>query len=228
MDKHPDVYFVENGAIIVWNRRDSLIKRSSCLMLILALAVCSRGSGFGREVYAATSPAKIETGQVNQSASLNSLPPEPEPETEILESLAVPTGDTGFKAYMDWKAITNKKSPQYRLQQQAVTDANGFRRLADDYMVAMGTYYARSCGERFRIELDSGAVFTVIISDIKSDRHTDASHRYTQAGGGRKNVIEFIVDQKSIPKACRQAGDMSAAGLEGNILSISRISEEKN
>ena len=41
----------------------------------------------------------------------------------------VPEADTGFKAYMDFRSIKDRTTAQYRLQQEAWTDEQGFRRL---------------------------------------------------------------------------------------------------
>lgn len=85
------------------------------------------------------------------------------------ESLPLPGVDTAFKTYMDYRAITDKESVQYDLQQLAYTDSQGIRRIDGDVCVALGTGYADKCGERFEITLDSGNSFTAIVGDIKSD-----------------------------------------------------------
>ena len=63
--------------------------------------------------------------------------------------------DNSFKAYMDYKSITNPSSIQYQMQQAAWTDENGFRKYGNDrYMVALGTYYTGySCGKTFKVVL---------------------------------------------------------------------------
>ena len=135
--------------------------------------------------------------------------------------LAVPTSynaNTGFKSYMDYRALTNRSSRQYALQQEAYTNEQGFRIYDGYYMIALGTYYAKSVGERFRITLDSGQSFLAITGDIKSDAHTDSLHQHR---GG--NIVEFIVDQRLIPSTCRRMGDMSYAGLQGRIQSIEKL-----
>lgn len=152
------------------------------------------------------------------------LPPEPENSVEILESLDVPTdkkANTGTKTYMSYKALTNKASTQYKMQQDAWTDENGFRRYGDYYMVALGTYYAKSCGETFLITLDSGVSFQAVAGDIKDDKHTDSRHQHRNG-----NIVEFIVDTKAIPRMCRVMGDMSYTNnFSGRIAAIERIAE---
>lgn len=142
-------------------------------------------------------------------------------DTEKQTEYAVPYGDTAFKSYMSFRAITNTQSAQYRLQQKCWTDDEGLRRLGDDYVVALGTYYADHVGQRFEIELSSGTSFTAVVGDIKSNRDTDSTHKYTAMSGGRKNVVEFVVDTKKLNSKARKMGDISyISGFSGNIRSI--------
>lgn len=135
-----------------------------------------------------------------------------------------PEEQTSFKAYMGYKTITDKNSPQYKMQQQAWTDENGLRRYGEEgyYMVAMGTYYAPKCGRVFRITLESGEQFTCIIGDIKSNVHTDATHRHRDG-----NVIEFIVDTSKLSKTVKKTGDISSVSeqFEGKIKVMELLSD---
>ena len=133
----------------------------------------------------------------------------------------MPAAETGQKTFMDYRAITDTTSDQYHIQQRAWTDENGFRRYGDDYLVAMGTYYAEKCGKRFEITLENGTVFTAMIGDIKQDRHTDALHQHSNG-----NVLEFIVDDDVISDLCWYHGDMSfvdGVNFKGKIVSIKEI-----
>jgi hypothetical protein len=139
------------------------------------------------------------------------------------ESMSVPDGDTSFKSYMDYKCITDRNSPQYKLQGECWTDKNGLRRFGDDYVIAVGSYYAESVGERLEITLDSGDKFTAVVGDFKADSHTDSTHRYYPMSNGDKNVIEFIVDTGSLDKKAKRMGDISYVdGFEGNIESVTK------
>lgn len=140
------------------------------------------------------------------------------------KDMTVPKGDTSFKSYMDYTCITNTGSEQYQMQQTAYTD-DGLRRYKNgDYMIAMGTYYGE-VGDRFIITLDSGVKFNAIMGDIKADCHTDEKNMYYPMNGGKKNVIEFIVDTPELPEMAREMGDISYDGFEGNVISIERIEE---
>ena len=155
-----------------------------------------------------------------------------EPETEETKepvvagpsyiSLDVPTdyeSNTGFKAYMDYRAITSKRSLQYALQQDAYTDPDtGIRMYDNCYMVALGTFYAQQAGERFRITLEDGTVFNAITGDIKADVHTDANQQHRNG-----NIVEFVVDTSVISQTCKRMGDMSYAGFQGQIKCIEKL-----
>ena len=149
------------------------------------------------------------------------------------ETLDVPTCNSEFKTYMDYRCITDKTSAQYELQQFAWTDEDGFRRISDDYIVAMGTYYSKNVGDRFKITLDTDNEITVIIGDIIQDAHTDYFNQYTPIYDENGiffsgNVLEFIVDIDVLPKIPRRLGTVSYFDyLKGNIKSIERIETEE-
>lgn len=144
---------------------------------------------------------------------------------------AVPTCDTSFKAYMDYRCIIDDTTKQWEIQQNAWTDNDGFRRIGNDYIVAMGTYYAEECGERFRITFESGSEITVTVGDIKQDIHTDYLNQYTPVYDENGiffsgNVLEFIVDTDVLSEMSQVLGTVGHHDyLNGNIKSIERIEE---
>lgn len=145
----------------------------------------------------------------------------------------LPDCDTWFKAYMSYKAITNTNSDQYKIQQSAWTDENGLRRYGDDYLVAVGTYYSDTCYTRFLVEFDTGEEITVMVGDIKQDRHTDSKNMYnsvTDSAGKfiSANVLEFIVDTSVLNRKAKNLGSVHCIdGLGGNIVSIKEIVEKE-
>lgn len=135
---------------------------------------------------------------------------------------SVPNGNTSMKSYMDYRKITNKSSAQYQLQQRddVYTDKEGFRKIGDRYIVAVGTYYSNTVGDCIRVELSEGGIFEAIVGDIKDNSHTDSRNQQHKVDG---SVVEFIVDVKNINTLCKKMGDMSYAedvDLTGNIVSI--------
>jgi hypothetical protein len=135
--------------------------------------------------------------------------------------MELPTGTSGeFKSFMSFRSITNRTSIQWDLQQNAVTDEEGFRRYEGMYMVAVGTYYSPQAGMTFEIEFSSGRTILAISGDVKDQRHTCSFNRYTLANGC---AVEFIVDPRVISRTSRRMGDMSFSGMEGSVVRISRV-----
>lgn len=126
-----------------------------------------------------------------------------------------------FKSYTNYKCLS-RSSAQWKLQKKAYTDKNGLRKIGDDYLVAMGSYYTKHLGDRFRITLSTGKTFTVRICDFKANKDTNSTHQYTANGC----MIEFYVDSNLNSKA-RQMGDISyIKGFKGNITKVEKIIKE--
>lgn len=139
---------------------------------------------------------------------------------ESYESLEIPYGQTDCFLYMDYRAITDTSSKQWELQQSAWTDWQGFRRIGDDYCVALGTFYGQ-VGDRFRITTDCGNVYTVQMADAKG---YDSNGWYHVAGNGKINLVEFIVATECLPSEVTLYGDCGVLdNIGGNVVSIERI-----
>lgn len=141
------------------------------------------------------------------------------------ESLEIPQGDCSVFLYMDYRAITDTSSKQWELQQSAWTDWQGFRRIGDDYCVALGTYYG-NIGDRFRITTDEGNTYTVIMSDAKGSDAVfyDGIHSWYHYAGNGCNVVEFVVQTEYLSSEVTISGSCGAVDyLSGNIVSIERI-----
>lgn len=138
-------------------------------------------------------------------------------------SLDIPDVDTSVKTFMSYKAITDRSSIQWKLQQKAVTNAYGFREIDGKYLIALGTYYSDHAGAMFRITLENGTVFDAIMGDVKDNRDTDSKNQHRNG-----NVVEFIVDTPKLAEDARLMGDVSytpGAGLMGPVQSIEYLGE---
>ena len=141
------------------------------------------------------------------------------------ETLPLPYGETSFHLYMDYRTLTDTTSRQWELQQYAWTDSDGFRRIGDDYCVALGTIYGE-IGDRFRITTDEGNVYTAIEADAKGTDAVfyDNIHSWYHYAGNGCNVVEFVVQTEYLPSAVTISGSCGAVDcLSGNIVSIERI-----
>lgn len=110
------------------------------------------------------------------------------------------------KSYMYYQAITNTSSKQYALQMRAYTNSEGLRMLNGRYMIALGSNYTTTIGQYVDIVLANGTVIECILSDAKSDRHTDSTNSISVDG----SVAEFIVDT-NLNSASQYTGDVSSS-----------------
>lgn len=140
---------------------------------------------------------------------------------------SLPSVDTSFKAYMDYRCITDKESSQWQLQEEATTDEQGMRRYGEDYVIAVGTYYAATCGDRFLVVLEDIA-FTAVVGDIKADCHTDEQNMYYPMQDGMGNLVEFIVDTDALSDDAKLLGDVSCLGFEGKIMAMIKLTERSD
>lgn len=146
-------------------------------------------------------------------------------------SMEVPNYNSSFKAWEDYRCITDKSSDNYKfINQWGWVDGDGFLRcdgerdfgINDDYyIVAMGSYYATEIGTKFRITTDTGRVFYVALGDQKADRDTNSTHQW---GNGNKDIVEFLVH---IPSLVREVKVMGSANvymhLNGSITKIEKM-----
>lgn len=144
---------------------------------------------------------------------------------QVNKSFEIPQGDCSSFLYMDYRAITDTSSKQWELQQTAWTDSDGFRRIGDDYCVALGTYYG-NVGDRLRITTDKGNSYLVIMSDAKGSDAVfyDGVHSWYHYAGNGYNVVEFVVATEYLPYEVTLSGNCGSVDyLAGNIISIERI-----
>lgn len=146
----------------------------------------------------------------------------------------VPNINSSFKTWMDYRAITNRDSAQYKyIQRWGWPDDNGFMRcggerdlgITDDYyLIALGSYYGTEIGTKYKITTDTGSVFYGALADCKADCDTDSKHRYSY----NNDVVEFIVDSRCLDKTVKLFGSANVyMPLNGKIASIERITFEK-
>lgn len=162
---------------------------------------------------------KIENNVSEQYVSLKETVVADETEHEnSWEHLHVPTNvDTSFKSYMDYRTIKDRNSKQYHLQTLAYTDEEGFRRIDEYYLVAVGTFYSENCGSILEIGFSEGKVITAIVGDIKQDIHTNETNQYAEVVGDLVNIVEFIVDTEKISEKTLYMGDCSYSGMNGTV-----------
>ena len=117
----------------------------------------------------------------------------------------------GFKSWMSYKAITNKSSKQYKLQQIAATGFGGVRVVDSRMCVAIGTAFNADIGTYVDLILEDGFIIPCVVADIKSSKHTDSSNVFTVAGKSKRTICctEFVVDLNKLDDKVKKTGDMS-------------------
>ena len=123
-----------------------------------------------------------------------------EPFVFVLSSSDVPDGkgicDSANKTFMDYRAVTNVYSDQYKFlnSDKAYTDPDTGLRMHDGRIcIAVGTFYANKIGTKINLVMSNGSVVECVLGDVKSDAHTDETHRYQAQDG---SVAEMIVDRR--------------------------------
>jgi hypothetical protein len=114
--------------------------------------------------------------------------------------------DKNFKSWMDYRTITDETSAQYTLQQDASTGLHGIRYYAGLPMIAIGTGWGASVGDYVIVQFEDRTPMGCIVGDIKSDVHTDSTHRWCLVNG---SVIEFIVDSDYISQTTKITGSFT-------------------
>lgn len=128
------------------------------------------------------------------------------------KTLKLPKVSGACKTYAYYDAVTDKTSPAYAVlnsgtyrgvtYKTTTDETTGIRMVGEYYCAALGTFYGTTKGTKYKVTLDTGKTFKIILCDTKSNRHTDKKHQYAKKN---KDVVEFYVDRTKIP-----------AGVNGN------------
>lgn len=141
----------------------------------------------------------------------------PKLNTYAAETYTTPS-NSSFKSYMDYRAITDTNSKQYKLQKVSETDAQGLRTYNDRYIIAVGPGFNASVCDYIDVELSTGVVLNCVVGDLKQKSHIGADGIQVGSNG---NIIEFVVDTNSMSKGVKTAGDISVLkGFDGDVKSV--------
>lgn len=139
----------------------------------------------------------------------------------IYKVMELPIETNGAKkTLLRHNKIKRKTSDQYKLQQHAWTDDEGFRRYEEFYMIALGTYYVDYIGQRFDILFEDGSLIKAVIGDVKWDDGTDEKRQYHLCD---MSIVEFIIDESVFDPILFKEGDCSALIGEGAVIEIRKI-----
>ena len=138
------------------------------------------------------------------------------------------------KSYMDYRAITNTASLQYKYIEEHMTvdEETGFLYDEDGFIgAALGSYYGK-IGDRYYFTLENGVEVPIVKIESKADIHTDGSNCYNPNDG---SVIEFVVDTDKANEYFGQYGNnLVLSGnygnyplLKGQIIKVEKVLDEK-
>lgn len=116
--------------------------------------------------------------------------------------------------YMSYTAVTKKSSPQYRILNSDICytdEETGIRMVNGMYCIAIGTGFHAPVGTVVALVTEED-VIPCVVSDIKADCHTDATHTYCTVDG---SVVEFVID-----KSVFTGSEMYPDELEHNVKQI--------
>ncbi len=135
-------------------------------------------------------------------------------------------GYNGGKTYEPYTTITSVNSWQYKLQQKAYTNEDGFRMINGRYMIATGSGVSHDIGRYIDIVLENGTVIPCVIGDAKDDAHTDQEfHIMTKKS---HCVSEFLIDESVMNPDLLLSGNMSNYREEWNSKVVKFILYDKN
>lgn len=119
---------------------------------------------------------------------------------------------SGFKSYMDYRAVTTKSSPAYRLTRESHISSEGICLYDDRYLIAIGLHFNAKVGDYVDLTLANGTVIKCVVGDRKSWRDTDSSMIFTK----NDCMSEFIVNEDYLSTIVKHKGDISYAHDEWN------------
>lgn len=170
----------------------------------------------------------ITTGTTNEQTEMKnetSFETQNETEETNFEIYKVPD-TTGFKSYMDFRAITDETSKQYEIQYTyAYTGSYGIRMVNDRYCIALGTYFNAEVGQYIDLVLKNDVVIPCVLAEIKDDKHTDSNNIVTLHNGC---ATEFVVDSDMLLDDVKIIGDISYSDSNWGSPVVEVIVHDKN
>ena len=115
----------------------------------------------------------------------------------------------GKKTWMDYRAVTDRKSVQYSLlRDYSYTGDYGIRMVDDRFCVAVGSRFSLEIGQYFDLVLENGFTIPCIKGDAKSNDNTDSTNTFTITNNSYC-CSEFIVDQTVFRELFPGVGNLS-------------------
>lgn len=92
------------------------------------------------------------------------------------------------------------------LNRLASPDTDGFMKLDNRYLIAVGSRFGTKIGQYLDLVLENGVVIPCIMGDLKADQDTDLTHTFTYHSSC---CSEFIIDEHTIRSDIFERGNAS-------------------
>ncbi|MFV0275368.1 MAG: hypothetical protein ACK5HL_03945 [Bacilli bacterium] len=193
------------------------------LIVYISIYICVFSFIIINRPISAEKPITFSSENVNLNKQLDVETFIQEYESESIEICS----NSSIKTYMDYKAITNTKSKQYKyIKNNMIVDSTTgllkHKENKDIIGIALGSYFG-PIGSMYEFTLSSGKVLKVVKVEAKSDAHTynGCYHRVDNS------VLEFVIDTRKF-KNYKGGKILGNFGLydeyAGNIVNIRKIS----
>lgn len=171
---------------------------------IIHLILCDGDSKEVINTSSITNYSVMEVAVVNTEASNEESSKEEEKVEEVVEEVKdvkrtnYACSSSSVKTYMNYKAITNKSSIQWKyITNHMIVGDDGYLRDEDGNIgVALGSHFG-SIGSKYEVVLDTGITFNVVKIEAKADRHVNNGCQHKTDG----SVIEFVIDSSKMKKS---------------------------
>lgn len=136
------------------------------------------------------------------------------------------------KTYMDYRAITNKQSSQWKhIQDHMTVDQETGLLLDEDGFIGVALGYVfGDIGSRFYFELSNGQTLPVVKIDAKASVDAPNGCQHSEDS----SVIEFVIDKDIAGQYFGTSGGYVSSGnfnnidmFKGSIVSVEKVTDQK-
>lgn len=150
--------------------------------------------------------------------------------TVTYTNMGVPNINSSFKTWMDYRLCAWGSAQRNFSEKWGWVDSEGFVRCdgesdlgieQDYYLVALGSYYGRTIGTKYKFTTNTGRVFYGVLAEFKADCDTNYTHQYCP---GNKDIVEFLIKDDALNYYVKREGSANVyMPLNGSIAKIEKI-----
>ena len=198
------------------------------LLIIIAIPICLSFD------YSTTSTSTVDEILEEDGQKIFSMDLLGTSEKEFKSEPVQTCGIGSVKSYMDYRAITDPASKQYRYIQEHMTvdEETGFLYDEDGFIgAALGSYYG-VIGDRFYFTFENDVTIPIVKIESKANIDTDDANCYNP---NDNSVIEFVIDRYIADAYFGEYGNgLVLSGnygnyplFKGSIIKVEKVLEEE-